>query len=152
MTHPGARESSNHGRLEFVIRRCHAAVMASKKSSSKGKRYTRAQKRKIIAFVDEVNAEKGRGGQAAASKKFGISPLTISSWIKKGDVTPAAATSDAPTAPTTKRGTKAKASVAGAGGRGKALAQLNSLHDEITRRRKELDQLEAKFQKIKDSL
>lgn len=127
--------------------------MASKKSSSKGKRYTPAEKRKIIAFVDEVNAEKGRGGQSAASKKFGISQLTISSWIKKGGVAPAAVPSEDPTRPAiAKRGRKAKAAAPAASGRGKALAQLGALHDEITRRRKELDQLEAKFQKIKDSL
>ncbi len=53
-------------------------------NAAKGRRYTTKEKAEIIAFVDKVNAEKGRGGQSAASKKFKISPLTISSWIRSG--------------------------------------------------------------------
>ena len=55
--------------------------MAKKKTA--GKRYTEEQKEKILAFVDEVNEAKGRGGPAAAKKKFGISPITLTSWQKK---------------------------------------------------------------------
>ncbi len=49
-------------------------------NASKGRRYTANEKAEIIAFIDQVNAEMGRGGQTAASKKFKISPLTISGW------------------------------------------------------------------------
>ena len=55
--------------------------MAKKKTV--GKRYTEEQKEKILAFVDEVNETKGRGGPAAAKKKFGISPITLTSWQAK---------------------------------------------------------------------
>ena len=77
--------------------------MSEKTSSvnaAKGRRYSIKEKQEILDFVDQVNAEKGRGGQSAASKKFTISPLTISAWIRSGvssyghgatPVTPAAA-------------------------------------------------------------
>ena len=57
-----------------------AKKTASKKKSKAGIRYSIEQKAEIIQFVQEH----GRGGQTAASKKFGVSPLTISKWLKKG--------------------------------------------------------------------
>ncbi len=53
---------------------------------SKGKRYTDKEKAQVLAFVEKTNAEKGRGGITAASKKFGITPLTISNWMKRTGV------------------------------------------------------------------
>ena len=60
--------------------------MAAKKKT-KGKRYSDSEKKKIIAFVEKVNAEKGRGGVTAAAKKYKVSPLSISNWIKGSGVT-----------------------------------------------------------------
>ena len=54
-------------------------------SARKGHRYTKTEKAEILAYVDEVNAEKGRGGIRAASRKFGVSPLSISNWIRNAD-------------------------------------------------------------------
>ena len=54
----------------------------SKKTTTKGKRYTDAEKQEVISFVGKVNAEKGRGGQAAAAKKYNISVLTVATWLK----------------------------------------------------------------------
>lgn len=53
--------------------------MAAKKAASKGKRYSEQEKAEILRFVEE----QGRGGASAAAKKFGVSPLTISSWRKQ---------------------------------------------------------------------
>jgi transposase-like protein len=55
---------------------------APKKKSS-GKRYTDQEKQEIVSFVARHNEENGRGGQSAAGKKFGVSALSISTWIKK---------------------------------------------------------------------
>ena len=55
--------------------------MAKKKTVRK--RYTEKEKEKILLFVEEINSSKGRGGPAAAKKKFGISPITLSAWQKK---------------------------------------------------------------------
>jgi hypothetical protein len=54
----------------------------SKKTISKGKRYTDAEKQEVVSFAHKVNAASGRGGQAAAARKFGISVLTVSAWLK----------------------------------------------------------------------
>jgi len=52
--------------------------MAAKKKANKGKRYSEAEKAEILQWADA----QGRGGQTKASKKFGVSPLTISNWRK----------------------------------------------------------------------
>lgn len=65
--------------------------MATKKKTT-ARRYTAAEKAKIVKFVRDHNAEKGRGGQNTASKKFNISPITIAKWLKEdGGANPAAA-------------------------------------------------------------
>ncbi len=115
--------------------------MASKKASSKGKRYTAEEKQAVVDFVNSHNAENGRGGVTAAVKKFGASQLSIASWVKAG---PAIGN------PTKGGGTRpAKLSD---GKRSGVLAELSKLDQVIAGRRKELDALEARFQKLKGSL
>ena len=46
---------------------------STKKKVVRGKRYTAEEKSKVVAFVEEYNAANGRGGQSAASAKFGTS-------------------------------------------------------------------------------
>jgi DNA-binding transcriptional regulator YdaS (Cro superfamily) len=65
----------------------------AKKNTNKGKRYSAAEKKEILDFVDSTNKKKGRGGQTAAAEKFGVAALTIAGWIKsagKGAKKPAA--------------------------------------------------------------
>ncbi|MEI6656714.1 MAG: hypothetical protein WCP45_18265, partial [Verrucomicrobiota bacterium] len=62
------------------------AKKKGKKGSLQGKRYTDAEKKDVVDFVVAVNTSKGRGGLSAATQKFGISPLSISSWLKKSGV------------------------------------------------------------------
>lgn len=111
--------------------------MASRKKvkNSKGRRYTEEEKANIIAQVEKVNASKGRGGQTAAAKKFGISMLTISNWMKKS---PAAA----------KRGTGKSKSKSVNG----ALAKLAGLHSQIEAKQKEIAKLRQQFDVVKRSL
>lgn len=109
-------------------------------NAAKGRRYTAKEKADIIAFVDKVNTDKGRGGQSAASKKYKISPLTISSWIRSG------AGSGVSTAVSGKGG----AGVAGP--IGKKLSKLQELHDQIARAEKELTKLKSQFDSLKSSL
>jgi transposase-like protein len=123
--------------------------MASKKSK-KGKRYTDDEKQKIVDFVNSYNEANGRGGAANASKKFGVSQLTVGAWLKKGKTTNKKAAKGA------KRGRpvgpKAKVAVAATGGRTKILAALAKADAVIAAKRKELDALEAQFEKLKASL
>lgn len=57
---------------------------SNKKETVRGKRYSPEEKSKIVAFVTDYNAANGRGGQSKASEKFGISQLTIATWLRKG--------------------------------------------------------------------
>ncbi len=109
--------------------------MASRKKakSSRGRRYTPEEKANIIEHVEKVNASKGRGGQTAAANKFGISMLTISSWMKK---TPA----------TAGRGAGKSKTVNG------ALAKLATLHSQIEAKEKEVAKLRQQFDVLKRSL
>lgn len=54
----------------------------SKNKSTKGIRYTDAQKQEIVNFVNDFNAANGRGGQSKAAQKYGVSQLTVSTWLK----------------------------------------------------------------------
>lgn len=80
------------GRSEFVeifpcisqSRLLASAPMSAKpkKNAQKGKRYTDAEKQVIVNYVNDFNAKNGRGGQAAAVKKFGVTALSITAWMK----------------------------------------------------------------------
>ena len=132
--------------------------MASKKSK-KGKRYTDEEKQVIIDFVNDYNTANGRGGAANASKKFGVSQLTVGSWLKKGKggakkKVKAVAVKKATKGTRRGRppGSKAKVATAAAGGRSEVLAALSAADKEIAAKRKELAALEAKFEKLKAAL
>jgi transposase-like protein len=109
--------------------------MASRKKAknSKGRRYSAEEKATVIAHLEKVNADRGRGGQTAASKKFGISMLTISTWMKSS---PGAAGS----------GTGRLKSING------ALAKLTALHSQIEAKEKEIAKLRHEFDVLKRSL
>ncbi len=53
-----------------------------KSNAAKGRRYSISEKRAVLEYVENVNLERGRGGIAAAAKRFGVSPLTISNWLR----------------------------------------------------------------------
>ncbi len=57
----------------------------AKKKMTKGKRYTTEEKQEVLDFVASVDSEKGRGGVAAAQRKFGITALTITNWKNKAE-------------------------------------------------------------------
>lgn len=112
--------------------------MADKK---RGKRYSAAEKQEVIDFVESINSEKGRGGVAQASRKFGISQLTISSWVKKaGGIAPNSKKTAKKTTTTTK------------GGFSGQLRRIADLHDEIETTKQKLDSLEKEFAKLKKKL
>ena len=56
-----------------------AAAPARKKGNT-GKRYSEAERRKILAYV----AKHGRGGISAATREFGVSYIALRRWIKLG--------------------------------------------------------------------
>jgi transposase-like protein len=52
------------------------------KSTKRGVRYSSELKAEVVNFVKAHNARKGRGGQSAAARKFGVTILTVSAWLK----------------------------------------------------------------------
>jgi transposase-like protein len=114
--------------------------MASKKASTKGKRYTAQEKQQIVEFVNQHNAANGRGGATAASKKFGVSQLTVASWLKSSGIN------------VVSKARKIGKRAATTGSRSGVLADLSKLDGVIAAKRKELDALEARFQQLKASL
>lgn len=139
------------------------------KASNKGKRYTDAEKKEILDHVAQVNAEKGRGGQSAASKKYGISQLTISGWLKAGGVSApksgkkpgrkpgrkAKAESSAPAAATAAPAKAPKASSTKSvvnSDINTKLSEMLSIGTQIEKYEKELSSLREKFNAIKSSL
>ena len=106
-------------------------------SSLRGKRYTLQEKAEVLDFVDRYNAEHGRGGQTAATKKFQLSPLSISSWRKQAFRTGSLSNhrSISSTLPI-----------------GRALAQMQELHERILEQEKAIQRLKAKFDALKGSL
>lgn len=111
--------------------------MSNSSNSAKGKRYTEKEKNDILAFVDKVNTEKKRGGQSEASKKFGISQLTISNWIKSRGVA-------SPKAYKLSGGPKL--------GYAATLNKLTALAKTIDKTEAELSRLKAQFNALKASL
>ena len=97
---------------------------------TRGKRYSAQEKNEILSFVEEVNADKGRGGVSAASRKFGVSQLTVSSWIKKSG----------------------GSTTSSRGGFGGNLRRLADLHDEINKTEKSLAKLQREFDRLKAKL
>jgi transposase-like protein len=107
---------------------------STKKDIVRGKRYTAEEKSKIVSFVESYNASNGRGGQSAAAKKFGVSQLTVSSWLKGAGVS----------AGSSKGSNK--------GNMQSKLAALLTLGQDISKLEKELGAKRAKFDSIKASL
>jgi len=121
-----------------------APMSTTSKKTSKGKRYSAEEKGDIVAFVEKHNADNGRGGQSAASKKFGISQLTIASWLKS---------SGAPASTGAKRGRKPGSVNAPKGGSFSAkLGALSALATQIDKAEADLDKLKAKFKTLKAGL
>lgn len=141
----------------------------AKKTASKGKRYSDSEKAEILEFITKTNAESGRGGQSAASKKFGISQLTLSSWIKKaanpgapkgkpgrkpkaGKVEKVAKVTNAVRTVKLGRPPKAAAAAATGGGYAAKANELLALASQIDAAEKSIAQLKAKFNALKSAL
>ena len=97
-----------------------------RKKGNTGKRYTEAERRKILAFVQR----RGRGGISAATREFGVSYIALRRRIKRGP-------GGAP------RGAAAKAGLDGRKARRikTALATVKSLRAELGRLQTALKQL-----------
>ena len=103
------------------------------KSVGRGKRYTRAERVKILTYVDKYNATNGRGGAAAASRKFEVSQLTIGNWLKMAG------------SPSPKR-KKSNVDI------NKALKRLGEIHKLMSNTEAELNKLRKEYAELKASI
>jgi hypothetical protein len=104
--------------------------------NTKGKRYTEAERRKILNHVEHVNKTRGRGGIASASREFGVTALTIGNWLN----------SDEPLALVVRNSSRR-----GPANRhpGPILRKLTVLHAQIGQRQREIALLRKEFEEIK---
>ncbi len=114
----------------------------------KSSRYPDEFKQEVVAFVANYNAEHGRGGQNSAAKKYGISPITVTSWLGKRNG------QELSTSPEKRANTKAAAPSAALSTTGfeAKLKSLLALSQEIAKAQTSLKNLETKFNALKASL
>ena len=123
-------------------------MSTSAKKVTKGKRYTPEEKKDIVAFIQSHNATNGRGGQSAASKKYGISPISLGTWVKASEGTSKAIPSKRGRKLGSLNKTKGSLSI----GYSAKLGEISKLANEIDKKETEIAKLVAKFQKLKLAL
>jgi len=112
-------------------------------SKGAGKRYSATEKQEVVNFVNAYNASNGRGGQSEAARKFNISILTVSAWLKKsGNKVAKGGTAVA--------SSKASAKVSSA--LTSKVASLLQMSDRIVKAENELAKLRAGFESMKASI
>ncbi|MFT6793381.1 MAG: hypothetical protein ACJAR1_001377 [Rubritalea sp.] len=101
--------------------------------SARGKRYSSTERVNILTFVDKYNARNGRGGAAAASRKYDISQLTIGNWLRAAG------------SPSPKR-KKSNVDI------DKTLIRLSELHKLMANTEEELDKQRKEYAELKMAL
>ena len=121
---------------------------APKKAGSRGKRYTSAERANVLSYVDEVNTKKGRGGAAAASRKFKISQITIGQWVRKAGKSAAAQQ----TSKTSSESASVGRPRAGRKGFAAKLRRLADVHEQISKVEAQLAGLQKEYASLKKGL
>ncbi|MBU6171137.1 MAG: hypothetical protein KGQ87_06565 [Verrucomicrobia bacterium] len=116
---------------------------AKKGTKGVGKRYSAAEKQEVIDFVNSYNASNGRGGQSEAARKFNISILTVSAWLKK---------SGNKVAKSGKAVAAAKSSAKVSSALTAKVASLIQMSDRIQKAELELAKLRAGYESLKSSI
>ena len=112
-------------------------------SKGAGKRYSATEKQEVVNFVNAYNASNGRGGQSEAARKFNISILTVSAWLKK---------SGNKVAKGGKAVASGKASAKVSSALTSKVASLLQMSDRIVKAENELAKLRAGFESMKASI
>ena len=108
-------------------------IAKTAKPQGRGKRYSNNEKAEILIFVDKHNAQKGRGGAAAGSRKYKVSQLTIGNWLKEAG------------SPSPSRKTKT-------GDISKVLKRLGDIHKKMAKVEEELGTLRKEYASLKSLL
>lgn len=125
-------------------------------------RYDQKTKDEVVAYIQQYNEEKGRGGQSAAVNKWKLNPITVKSWLEKAGVeTPGkggkkkrkagrpakAASTKAPKAPRAAKAAKApRAAKADSGdGVSSTLQRMMAIQGQIVALQNEYEKLKGKL-------
>lgn len=129
-----------------------ASMSATPKAKKTRKRYTAEEKTEIIAFVEKHDAENGRGGKTAAVTKYGISPISLSAWIKSagGPVSTGKTRGRKPGSKNVSK--KVKAATPKGGSFTSKLKELTALASQIDKAESDLGKMRAKFDSLKAAL
>ena len=121
------------------------------KAKSTGKRYSQTERNKILGHVKGVNEARGRGGVAAAVRKFGVSALTINKWLQAAEPgAPSKRPGRPPGRPAGRPAGRPKSNTAS--NTAKTLKRLAHLDGQITKHETELISLRKEFKKLKNTL
>lgn len=99
-----------------------------KKTAHKGRRYSIEERENAVKWIHDYNAKHIRGGLTAASKKLGISQVTLRSWL----------TSDMPDDYTSEDAA--------------LFQQLANYAENIQRLRRQLDDMEQEYTALKERI
>ncbi len=113
---------------------------AKKGPKGVGKRYSTEEKQEVVNFVNNYNSVNGRGGQSEAARKFNISILTVSAWLKNSGVKIA------------KSGKASKVSVAVPAGLTTKVARHLEMSDRVRKAEVELEKLRAGYESLKAAI
>ena len=113
-----------------------APKSVSPTTSKKGVRYSPEFKQEVVDFVDAYNSSNGRGGQSQAASKYGLSVLTVSSWLKGAGA---------------KGGSKSSKS-GGSSTLNAKFASLIEVSDQLRQSERETEKLRAKYDALRSSI
>ena len=146
----GAPKAKKAVKAAPVAKAVKAAAPAKAGKSKKGVRYTAEQKREVVDYVASYNAANGRGGQSHAAAKFGLSVLTVATWLKNAGTSAKGAKAKAVVKAVKSAAPSAASSVPS--GFAAKVASLVSVGEQVLKAEAELQALRAKFDALKASL
>ena len=146
---PKAAKAPNGSKPAKAAKAAKATKVAAK--SRLGSRYSDEQKKNVTDFVVAYNTANGRGGASTASKKFGVSPLTVMAWLKAAGVNGVNKKTGSKSKAVAKSAKVSKAA-SGSGDLSAKLNSLLSLSKQIAAAESELANLQSKFDSLKASL
>ena len=99
------------------------------------KRYDAAKKQEIINFIEDYDKKNGRGGQAEAASKYGVSVNSLSRWMNSDE-----------------KSKKKGSSKSGTSKEQKTLNRMLDIQSKITDLKKQISKLESEYNKLKKQL
>jgi transposase-like protein len=140
----GVAPKGNAKKVVEVVKAAKAPAFAKAK---KGIRYTAELKQEVVDFVVAYNSANGRGGQSQAAKKFNLSVITVSTWLKKGGAKAKVAKVSKVSKVVAKKG-----SVAAPAGLAAKVASLVEINEQVRQAETQLEKLYTKHDSIMASI